>query len=312
VLLGGVVLASRPLWLVVRQDPNDPGSRFVGRLQRGQGLEVDGGRTYAEHSVNWVSWWVGPITVLMALVVFAALTDRFVRWWQSGRTEVPGWFAPAFIGFGSTLLSLYRPGITPDHPWADRRLVPIVLPTVILAAVAGLVWAVARARQRWPQRARVVVPTIVVLGSAALLVPPLIGTLPVAGVRTEVGQLRAHRLVCGALEPDDVVIAVGSRALNEWPQVVRSVCGNPAGAVNIDVAKREELVAAVTRAAERIEATGRRPVLLAGNRPEVFTWLGLEPVQVAHVRSTEDPRLLTERPGGARRLDMDVWLAPWQ
>jgi hypothetical protein len=50
VLLLGAVLASRPLWLTVRQSAADPGSRVVADLQRDQGLPVDGGRTYAEHS----------------------------------------------------------------------------------------------------------------------------------------------------------------------------------------------------------------------------------------------------------------------
>ncbi len=52
VLAAGVVLATRPWWLVVRQSPNDPGSRVVAGLQRLQGLPVDGGRTYAEHTVH--------------------------------------------------------------------------------------------------------------------------------------------------------------------------------------------------------------------------------------------------------------------
>ena len=108
---------------------------------------MDGGRTYAESSLTWVLWWTGAVTLIVALAVFAGLAHRWVGWWQSGSRRVPGWFGPALIGLGSTVLSLYRPGITPDHPWADRRLVTIVLPTVVLAAVGGLAWAVRRLRR---------------------------------------------------------------------------------------------------------------------------------------------------------------------
>jgi hypothetical protein len=46
--------------------------------------------------------------------------------------QLPRWLAPAAVGVAATALILYRPAITPDHPWADRRLVPVVLPTVVL------------------------------------------------------------------------------------------------------------------------------------------------------------------------------------
>ena len=59
-LLVGLVLATRPWWQTVRQNPDDPGARYVAGLQLRQGLAVDGGRTYAEQTVAWLSWWVGP------------------------------------------------------------------------------------------------------------------------------------------------------------------------------------------------------------------------------------------------------------
>ena len=64
VVLAGLYLASRPLWQTVRQDPNDPGSRYVAGMQARQGLPVDGGRTYAEQTVAWLSWYVGPVALV--------------------------------------------------------------------------------------------------------------------------------------------------------------------------------------------------------------------------------------------------------
>ena len=76
VLLAAVALTSRPLWLVVRQDPDDPGSRVVAGLQLRQGLTVDGGRTYAEQTVAWLGWWVGVPVLLLALAGAVLLAYR--------------------------------------------------------------------------------------------------------------------------------------------------------------------------------------------------------------------------------------------
>lgn len=137
VLLGFVVLASRPLWLVVRQSAADSGARVVAGLQLAQGLTVDGGRTYDEATVGWTAWWVGVPALLLALAAAAHLASRLAAAVRDGR-RLPAWSAPALVGAASTALTLYRPGITPDHPWADRRLVPVVLPAVVLLAVAAL------------------------------------------------------------------------------------------------------------------------------------------------------------------------------
>ena len=75
-MLAGLYLASRPLWQVVRQDPDDPGARYVAGMQARQGLPVDGGRTYAEQTVAWLSWYVGPVALVVALVVLSLVTRR--------------------------------------------------------------------------------------------------------------------------------------------------------------------------------------------------------------------------------------------
>lgn len=313
VLLGLVaaVLASRPLWQTVRQDPKDPGSKVVAGLQLRQGLPVDGGRTYAEHSVAWVGWYVGPVTLLAALAVLLVLAHRAGRWWSAaagdggsaGGGPAPAWLGPALVGTGSTVLTLYRPGITPDHPWADRRLVPVVLPLVVLAAVAAVTAATRLARARWPAWLFATVP---VVGSVALLVPAWLGTAGVAGERTEVGELAAGRALCARLRPGDVVVGVDTRARNEWPQLVRGLCGYPAASFAGPPALLPE---AVPRALARIRAAGRTPVLIAANDPGSLTALGFTAEPVVRLRTTEDARPLTRRPDGVDPLDVDLWLA---
>jgi hypothetical protein len=328
----GAVLASRPLWLVVRQSPDDPGSRYVRALQLAQGLRLDGGRTYAEQSLRWVAWWTGPVAVLAAWTAFAVLAWQAARWWQgwsapvagSGRAagsdgalvRTPVWLLPALVGFGSVLLTLYRPGITPDHPWADRRLVPVVLPAVVLGATAAAAVAFRRARRRMPAT---VLAGVAAVGVAALLVPPAVAARPLAGVRTERGELAAVAAVCAALRPGDVVLAVDARADNEWPQLIRGVCGRPAAALRLPrTATDPARAAAVAAVRQRVAGStvdgrpGRLMLLAAGG--DVVPQQALAAAgaagarRVVDLRTVEDARLLVRRPERTLPLTVEVWL----
>lgn len=316
VLLSGLVLASRPLWLVTRQSAADPGSRVVAGLQLQQGLPVDGGRTYAEHSLTWMSWYTGWIVIAAAWLVLAFLAARATRWFLESRAQadgppdVPGWVGPAAIGLAATVLTLYRPGITPDHPWADRRFVPLVLPTLVIAAGAAVAVAVRFARRRWPASLLV---AVIVTAAVAMLVPPALATAAVASDRTERGELAAAHRVCDQLRPGDVVLAVDSRGANEWPQVVRGVCGVPAASIKVaaDPAKDPApALAAVRRISQRIATAGHRTVLLAATAPgaQLLDDLALRPEQVVDIDTTEDQRYLTRVPDGVSPLAVQVWL----
>jgi hypothetical protein len=81
VLLVGAGLGLRPLFQTVRQSAADPGSRVVAGLQLRQGLPVDGGRTYAEQSLVWTTWWVGPTALVITFVVLAVAAHRLARAW---------------------------------------------------------------------------------------------------------------------------------------------------------------------------------------------------------------------------------------
>jgi hypothetical protein len=333
VLLFGVVLASRPLWQVVRQDPTLPVSRFVASLQHGENLPIDPGRLYTEHSLDWVSWYLGRPAVVIAWVVFAALAGRAVGWWLSGAGEAPDWLVPFVVVGGSAVLVLLRPGITPDHPWADRRLVPTVLPGVVLAAVAGLAWATRRSalirpRGRWRARGPGRMPAVVAgLGAAVLLIPAAWASAPVALLATERGEVAAVDRVCRSLRPEDVVVAVdgaddgrAERAANEWVQVIRGVCGHPSAAL---LTRAAQLPDAVTRLASLVAGAGGRLVLLAAaddvaHSDEVLDLATsalpgsgvAERIDPGRLDTLQDRRLLTRRPPNAARLVIEVVLQP--
>ena len=318
VLLGFALLTSRPLWLVARQPPNDPGVYVVGALQLRQGLVVDGGRTYDEASLQWVAWWVGVPALVLALGAAVVLAHRLGVVLGDGQ-PLPGWLAPAVVGVASTALTLYRPGITPDHPWADRRLVSVVLPAVLLLATAALAHLPRHFPRHFPALAslsavmgphnpHLVRQVRVVVGVGLLLGPAAWATWPVAGQRTERGQVEAVRRACAAFGPLDTAILVDSRAANEWPQVLRGVCEVPSLVIRPRKGRLD--AAAVRQVAAAISAAGRRPVLVTAESPDPIAALGLTPRQVVQVETIEDQRLLKRRPAGSALLDVDLWLGP--
>ena len=318
VVVVGVALASRPLWLVVRQDPNDPGARYVAGMQERLGLPVDGGRTYAEQTVAWLSWYLGPVAFVVALVVLAALVRRAVSSVALGRIEA--WVPALVVAAGSTLLTLVRPGITPDHPWADRRLL-IALPLVVVLVVVAGQWLVERTAAAGAPADRVWVGR---MGAAALgllvVGPALVATWPHRAGGVERGSLAAVERVCDSLEPGDVVMAVDSRAANEWPQVVRGMCAIPT--LSTDSSLRRDPVAlraVVGQVSAAVGERGGRLLLLgadspgvdgAAQGPEVFSALGLRGELVADVVVREDEHVLVTRPSGTDPLPVRVWLTP--
>ncbi|MFB9376653.1 hypothetical protein ACFFKU_04430 [Kineococcus gynurae] len=321
-----LVVASRPLWMVTRQDPEDSGAKLVAGLQQNLGLPIDGGRTYAEHSLDWMAWYLGWPAVGLAGVAACVLLHRLVPALQ-GRAALPAWTAPFVVGVGSTLLTLYRPGITPDHPWADRRFVPLVLPFLVVLATA----AVARLAARAPELLARVMPVtsrglvssgVSAFGVVLLVLPALLATWPVAGQRTERGEVAAVAQACRAFTEGDVALAVDPRSRNEWPQVLRGTCDVPSaslvirssvGAVGSE-AYDQALREAVDRAAARIRAAGGRPVLVAAGGvlapEETLARLGgTEPRQVTDLRTPEDQRVLITRPDGEQWISVDLWTA---
>ena len=79
----------------------------------------------------------------LLFAVLAVLVRRAVL--SAGERRVDACLPALFVAAGSTLLTLVRPGITPDHPWADRRLL-ITLPLVVALVVTAAAWALRRSR----------------------------------------------------------------------------------------------------------------------------------------------------------------------
>lgn len=142
VLVVAAVEASRPLWYVSRLG-TAVGSRTVGGRQKALGLPVDPRRTYDEHTVSWLGWYLG-----WPVVISGAIGLALIAYWIVRRRD-PRLLMVLTTFSAVAALYLNRVEITPDQIWASRRLLPVVIPGVaIAAAVVPMVIALRRDR-RW-------------------------------------------------------------------------------------------------------------------------------------------------------------------
>ena len=280
-------------------DP-DAYQNMVRGLQRAQGLAVDATRSYAEQSVRWLSWYLGWPLVIMAGVAAVGLT-----WWAL-RTGQERWIAALGLPLVSAVLVLYRPGITPDHPWADRRLVPTVLPAVVLLAVAALavlVRAVPGAGAGLRGRA------VAAVGAVVLVVPAGYGSAPMLFARTEVGETRMIDEACAAFGPNSVALMVDARTRQEWVPALRQVCGIPTFSIPWYATDRDATPDEVNQVAALVRRGGRRPVLVATSGTPLPR-LTTRPEHMAlQLVTSEHVRLLMRRPSGLTGLHLELWTA---
>jgi hypothetical protein len=296
VLAGFVLLAARP-WLYTDRGQPPRAARAVAGLQARQGLPVDGQRTYAEQTMQWLAWWVGWPLLALAAVAAGLLVAKAVRGEGS-----PAWPALLVVMLGSTVLSLVRPGITPDHPWAERRFVVVALPALVLLATFAARWLTSKAVRPAARR------PVALLAGVAIIAPTVWASAALFPLRTEVGQPGAVEQVCAALPADAAVLLLDPRAKREWPPALRGRCGVPAASVG-EAGSEPPSAATVRRLVAATRAAGHTPVLLTAGSPDPLVAVGAEPRKIVTLDTHEDARVLEHRPSHPVPLAIEVWLA---
>ncbi|NJP93221.1 hypothetical protein HCN51_27880 [Nonomuraea sp. FMUSA5-5] len=301
VVLLMAALYARPWVQTVTRVPTNEDDRrtfeMIQQIQRANGLPVDGTRLYFESSLHWVTWYVGAPAVLLATIAAALLVRRLLRGGSSFE-----WLLPLAVIGWTTVTTLLRPEITPDHPWAARRLVPIVIPGMILLAAYGL----ARLRRLADRHGPKVLKWGMAPAVALVLVPPAVTSIGTAFTPVERGEAAAVAAMCARLPADASVLTVERVTGDRFVQVVRGMCGRPAAQVarlRGDLAPEAE----VRRLAERVRAAGRVPVVLGAEAGQVSPFGA--PAQILELVTRQDERSLTEAPNGTWSLRMNVWMA---
>jgi len=223
-LCGGLTtLFVLAMWLVrpALQTKHGTAVGLVGALQKAGGLSVDPTRTYAEQSLHWFSWYIGPVSVALFAAGAGIVIACLVR-----RPAAQGVLVMSCAGLG-TALYLWKPSISPDQIWAMRRFVPAGLPLALLLAAAAVA-AAADLLGSW----RAVAGTVAAAaGAAALIVPPAAVTSPVRAFVPASGEslnLAGVKVLCAEVGPRAAVLTASSDIVSrEIVGAVRAWCRVP-------------------------------------------------------------------------------------
>ena len=242
---------------------------YIGAMQAAEGQVVDPYRRYDEESVTWLAWYLGAPAVVLAIAGSGLLVARSLR--RGPSVEGLAWAALA----GGTALCLWRPGITPDHLWASRRLVPAALPLIAMLAalfIAATVEAVHRRARGRPGAGVAVAAALALL----LVVPGAARTLPIARFSDQHGYLALVDELCSTVDGGAVLTIVGEPAGITLPQTMRSFCGVPAGVMAAGIAPSR-----VTELAGQWRTRNRALFVIAATPEAVATLVpGVEPTEI--------------------------------
>jgi hypothetical protein len=310
-----VGFAIRPLVQTVAGETNPTSIAYVAELQKLASLPIDGRQQYYQNSLYWVIWYLGIPAVLLGAFGLAVLARRGLRalvTCQDAAEAFRVWALPGMIALWVIVTVLYRPAVSPDQPWASRRLVPFVLPGLILGAIWASVWLKERAGQLG--RTRVTSAVVASCCVASLLIPAALTNLDIGvtksglsahGVafrRIGTGELGAVTKLCAAIGPDASVVILDSLTADRFAQLVRGMCDTPTAVLT------KVTPATVNAVVTGIQGVGRHPILLAENEPELTSYGGA-PREVVNLLTTQEAHNLTSPPTRTWGIHYTVWLS---
>jgi hypothetical protein len=240
-----------------------------------RGWHVNYYRAYAPLSLHWIYWYTGISTLAFAVIAYAMLGRRCVK------GQAPAWVLPILVFACATLEFLYQPGITPHQPYASRRLVPAVLPGLILLAVWLGSWLAQKSRvihlvevpdylKRAPRA------FVICCCAGAIFLPPAIGNAGgLAFKRTFAGEIAAVNRLCQGIPKGSSVLVINYSMMDEFGQAIRGTCGVPVAAVHTTIPERvipdkgnDTPAASIIAAVLAIERSGHRPLVIAATEAE--------------------------------------------
>jgi hypothetical protein len=310
VVLVFVGFAVRPLVQTVAGETDPTSIAYVAELQKLADLPVDGKQQYYQDSLYWVIWYIGLPTVLLGAAGLALLARRGLRAllsWQDQDGAARIWALPLMIALWVIVTVLWRPAVSPDQPWASRRLVPFVLPGLILGAVWASSWI------KTQVSGRVTAAAVASFAVAALVIPTLWTTFGIslsprptahgmAFKRIGAGELNAVQGLCAAIPADASVVALDQLTGDRFAQVTRGICDTPTAIMD------NPSPAAVAAVIAGIERAGRRPVLLAEFAGELAPYGG-NPREVVNLLTTQEAHELATAPERTWNIHYTVWMS---
>lgn len=276
----------------------DPPISTTATLQKLEGVGViDASRSYSEHTMTWMSWYLGPVVVALAIWGIGILIVRFIRDAHAAAGMV------LTVAGICTAMYLIRPEITPDQIWASRRFVPAALPFLVLSAVVALDAVLDRATAVTGHR--LLRPAMVPLACAALIVFPLGSTLPVRTFSSQEGFVTVIDQTCDAIGPNAaVVFSKDDIEKLTLLQTVRGYCGAEAAHLTrpLTAGGLDRVAEAWAEQDKQLWILGSSPELVSGAAP------GLEPRLIGRARARHDlEQTLTRYPSGYADSQLNVY-----
>ncbi len=308
--------AVRPLVQTVAGETDPTSIAYVAELQKLAHLPVNGRDQYYQDTLYWVIWYLGAPAVLLGAFGLAILARRCTKallTWKDPSAVARVWALPAMIAIWVIVTVLWRPAVSPDQPWASRRLVPFVLPGLIL----GALWAAAWLKDQASQLGRTKITSGIVASCcvASLLIPTALTTLDLgvtkksgltahgmAFLKIGAGELTAVNGLCAAIGPDASVVILDSLTADRFAQIIRGICNTPAAVL------QNPTRATTISVVQGIEGVGRRPVLLAQQQTELTVY-GATPHEVVNLLTTQEAHNLTSPPTRTWGIHYTVWMS---
>jgi hypothetical protein len=200
-------------------------------IQESEGLEVDSSRSYAEHSIRWVTWYQGGFFIILGFIGWSLLLRRSMFEPDRGSDSLLVLVLATFA-----VLYFWRPSINPDHIWVMRRYMTVVIPFGAIVAAFAIDRSVAMVSSRLGRGFSN--GTAIVL-AAMLLIPPTVVSVPSWDLAELDGLAEDFDAACEAIGTESHVLIVGRSLGHALAQGFRSFCGVPTAYVEHELSQAD-------------------------------------------------------------------------
>jgi len=202
-------------------------NRAIGLVGGLQGLEhqpIDATRNYFERSMVWMSWYLGPLTVAVAIIGAAFLARELLLGRRIHVLAALAMLAP------DAMLYFYKASAVPDQVWVMRRFLVSAFPLMVLLAL-GLASGVAGTHKN--PRFYTAWRVGAVAFAIAAVAYPIYTVRNVRSMSEQRGYLQVIDDVCTQVGPHAAIIVLErdkTDLYDDWaPQALRSWCGAEVG-----------------------------------------------------------------------------------
>lgn len=270
IISGLFLLMLRPVLLYsIHHGSNNTGDLY-GYSVRNQTTFNTSPKLVIDHTMDWISWYIGLPLLLLGFVGMAIAASKVMR----DRTVK---LLPFLMMVGLTIMMYGAiPRITLDQIWAIRRFLPVILPGLIIFGFFALDYILSKV----DIEARLK-KTIAIFAALFIILIPLTVTRPFLFVKENRNNYNYVTSLCSMFPKNAQVIWLGSALELDSVHTTRTYCGNYTLGYNYKGKKGGQLnptdmknIAAINKAANRptilIVRTSLAEQLIPANR-EKFT-----------------------------------------